>query len=353
MAGKALRAHAEPTPAGGDAGLVVVKLGGSVIRSGELAAWLDAIAAAPCPIVVVPGGGALADEVRACQAALGFGDPTAHRMALLAMDQLAWAVAGLRQGFVVGTTEAELRAAIGGGHVAVWAPYGLIAGRSDVEESWRLTSDSLALWLAARIGASRCFLIKSVPAPGDKSGCRGACAKRHRRCRLSVDAEGCRRAGVPARPRRPEGLRRLARRRRPRGRRLGRRDRLSQPLQTSPLWGGRRAAARRVGGTALFPPHTLSFRSAQSAPRLSIAVLRRPRSGARRMQRNRHPSRLAPPCLRRSEAPASRRQVAPQDDGLHQGEGVNLPVALPIEGWDLQNYFSRRVHGHDAARRAG
>jgi 5-(aminomethyl)-3-furanmethanol phosphate kinase len=169
MAGKALRAHAEPTPAGGDAGLVVVKLGGSVIRSGELAAWLDAIAAAPCPIVVVPGGGALADEVRACQAGLGFGDPTAHRMALLAMDQLAWAVAGLRQGFVVGTTEAELRAAIGGGHVAVWAPYGLIAGRSDVEESWRLTSDSLALWLAARIGAARCFLIKSVPRQGTKA----------------------------------------------------------------------------------------------------------------------------------------------------------------------------------------
>jgi aspartokinase-like uncharacterized kinase len=169
MTGKALRADGEPTPAACNAGLVVVKLGGSVIRSGELAAWLDAIAAAPCRIVVVPGGGALADEVRACQAGLGFGDRTAHRMALLAMDQLAWAVAGLRQGFVVGTTEAELRAAIGRGHVAVWAPYGLIAGRSDVEESWRLTSDSLALWLAARIGAARCFLVKSVPRQGKKA----------------------------------------------------------------------------------------------------------------------------------------------------------------------------------------
>jgi aspartokinase-like uncharacterized kinase len=168
MAGKVLRARGEPVPAR-DARLAVVKLGGSVIRSGELAAWLDAIAAAPCPVVVVPGGGALADEVRACQAGLGFGDRTAHRMALLAMDQLAWAVAGLRQGFAVGTTEAELRAALGRGQVAVWAPYGLIAGRTDVEESWRLTSDSLALWLAARIGAARCFLIKSVPRQGTKA----------------------------------------------------------------------------------------------------------------------------------------------------------------------------------------
>jgi len=144
---------------------VVVKLGGSVVRSAELPAWLDAIAASPLPIVVVPGGGALADEVRAAQARLGFGDGAAHRMALLAMDQLAWAVAGLRQGFTVGATQAELRDALARGAVAVWAPYALIAGRGDLESSWRLTSDSLALWLSRRLGAARCYLIKSIPRP--------------------------------------------------------------------------------------------------------------------------------------------------------------------------------------------
>ena len=40
--------------------LAVVKLGGSVVRSPELPAWLDVIAASPRPIVIVPGGGALA-----------------------------------------------------------------------------------------------------------------------------------------------------------------------------------------------------------------------------------------------------------------------------------------------------
>ena len=141
---------------------IVVKLGGSVVRSSELGVWLDAIAASREPVVVVPGGGALADEVRACQTHLGFGDANAHRMALLAMDQLAWAVAGLRRGFAVGATEAELSDALARGVVSVWAPYALISGRRDIEESWRLTSDSLALWLAARIGAERCYLIKSV-----------------------------------------------------------------------------------------------------------------------------------------------------------------------------------------------
>lgn len=149
-----------------EAELIVVKLGGSVIRSGALVPWLDAMAAATRPLVIVPGGGALADEVRACQSQLGFGDRAAHRMALLAMDQLAWAVAGLRRGYAVGTTEAELRAVLDRGQVAVWAPCGLVAGRNDLEASWRLTSDSLALWLAARLGATACYLIKSIARNG-------------------------------------------------------------------------------------------------------------------------------------------------------------------------------------------
>jgi 5-(aminomethyl)-3-furanmethanol phosphate kinase len=164
MRSQSVRARAGPAAAATERP-IVVKLGGSVVRSPELAAWLDALAAVPRRIVVVPGGGALADEVRACQSQLGFGDPAAHRMALLAMDQLAWAVAGLRQGFTVGATETELREALARGKIAVWAPYALVTGRPDVEESWRLTSDSLALWLAARLGASRCYLIKSIARP--------------------------------------------------------------------------------------------------------------------------------------------------------------------------------------------
>lgn len=141
---------------------IVVKLGGSVVRSGEVHAWLDALASAPVPIVVVPGGGALADEVRSAQKALGFGDGAAHRMALLAMDQLAWAIAGLRAGFEVGAMEDALQFILRKGHVAVWAPYTLIADRADIPQSWAVTSDSLALWLARRLGVERLYVIKSI-----------------------------------------------------------------------------------------------------------------------------------------------------------------------------------------------
>lgn len=154
--------RAAPKPSGQGGPIIVVKLGGSVVRARELAGWLDVIAGARSPIVVVPGGGALADEVRTCQRDLGFDDAAAHRMALLAMDQLAWAVAGVRPGLEVGATEDALCDILARGHVAIWAPYTAIAGRTDLEESWRLTSDSLALWLAGKLGARACYIIKSV-----------------------------------------------------------------------------------------------------------------------------------------------------------------------------------------------
>jgi len=142
--------------------MIVVKLGGSLAEAGTLRGWLVALTRGMGRAVVVPGGGAFAEAVREQQRHLRFSDRAAHRMALLAMDQLAWAVAGLRPGFAVGATEGDLLAALDRGSFAIWAPYALIAGRTDIEESWRLTSDSLALWLATRVGASRYYLIKSI-----------------------------------------------------------------------------------------------------------------------------------------------------------------------------------------------
>jgi len=170
MPGQALAAMTDKRTVALEQRPVVVKLGGSVVRSAELPAWLDAIAASPLPTVVVPGGGALADEVRAAQSRLGFGDGAAHRMALLAVDQLAWAVGALRVGFEVGDTEEALRASLDRGRVAVWAPYSLVAGRSDIPQSWTVTSDSLALWLGRRLGAACCYVIKSIERSRDRVG---------------------------------------------------------------------------------------------------------------------------------------------------------------------------------------
>jgi 5-(aminomethyl)-3-furanmethanol phosphate kinase len=144
----------------------VIKLGGSLAGSAELRAWLEVIARTPGPPrVVVPGGGPFADAVRAAQERWRFDDRIAHRMALLAMHQYGLMLTGLEPKLQPAETIEDIRAACAAAHVPVWMPYAVVAKRDDIEASWEVTSDSLALWLASSLGAVRLFLVKSTALP--------------------------------------------------------------------------------------------------------------------------------------------------------------------------------------------
>ena len=47
----------------------------------------------------------------------------------------------------------------------LWDPLELQAGNPDIPESWSMTSDSLALWLAGLLGAEHLVLLKSAEPP--------------------------------------------------------------------------------------------------------------------------------------------------------------------------------------------
>lgn len=147
---------------------MVVRIGGSFAGSPHLPAWLDAIAAQAGRVVVVPGGGPFADAVRAAQPHMGFDDRAAHRMALLAMEQYGAALASLRAGWIVASSAAGIRRALADGKVPVWAPSRMVLCAKDVPWSWDVTSDSLAAWLAGRIGASCLLLVKHVEPDADE-----------------------------------------------------------------------------------------------------------------------------------------------------------------------------------------
>jgi len=147
-------------------GLCIVKLGGSLASSSELMAWLDALLAAETRIVVVPGGGPFADQVRQAQAQLGFDDATAHHLAILAMEQFGRALAGLRPGLCPAESKSAITAALRQGRLPVWMPARMTIGRRNIPGSWDVTSDSLALWLGRELGASRVLLVKSAPPRG-------------------------------------------------------------------------------------------------------------------------------------------------------------------------------------------
>jgi 5-(aminomethyl)-3-furanmethanol phosphate kinase len=143
--------------------LTVVKVGGGLTREAgdaALRALCSAIAEAGArhPLLVVPGGGEFADAVRDHDRRFGLGARAAHRMAILAMDQFGWALSGLIPGAV---RCVELRPPRDG-VVSVLLPAAVLAERDPLPESWAVTSDSIAAWVAAEVGAERLVLLKPV-----------------------------------------------------------------------------------------------------------------------------------------------------------------------------------------------
>jgi dihydroneopterin aldolase len=149
-------------------GLTVIKLGGSYAFSTHLKDWIDAIALCAGRVVVAPGGGPFADAVREVQPKMGLDDRAAHHMALLAMDQYGCALASLERKLIPAASATAIRRVLLEGGVPVWSATRMVLGAEDIPWSWDVTSDSLAAWLAGRIGAKRVLLVKHVEPSADR-----------------------------------------------------------------------------------------------------------------------------------------------------------------------------------------
>jgi aspartokinase-like uncharacterized kinase len=144
--------------------LTVVKIGGGLGRE----AGDDALRAL-CRVLgelaerhrllVVPGGAGFADAIREADRRFGLRATSAHRMAILAMEQFGWLLSDLIPGAERFTDPAQARQ-VGAGRVAVLLPAALPL--EPLPASWEVTSDSIAAWVAGQVGAERLVLVKEV-----------------------------------------------------------------------------------------------------------------------------------------------------------------------------------------------
>jgi 5-(aminomethyl)-3-furanmethanol phosphate kinase len=139
--------------------LTVVKIGGG-LGADALPALCNALGelGERHPLLVVPGGAGFADAVREADRRFGLGAATSHRMAILAMEQFGWLLSELIPG---AERRADL-ARVSAGRTTVLLPAGLAL--DELPASWQVTSDSIAAWVAVRVGAGRLVLIKDVDA---------------------------------------------------------------------------------------------------------------------------------------------------------------------------------------------
>ena len=146
----------------------VIKIGGGLI---SIPGALDRVCAAVADaargrrVLVVPGGGPLADAVRELDRSVGLSPDASHCMAVLAMDQYAYVLAERIPGAVMVDEPGAILEVLRLGSIVVLAPSRWMRSADVLPHTWDVTSDSVAAFVAGAVDAVRLILIKPVAAP--------------------------------------------------------------------------------------------------------------------------------------------------------------------------------------------
>lgn len=144
---------------------LVLKLGGSLTDSGQMREVLERVARSTRPLIIVPGGGVFADTVRAAQRTFGIPDETAHRIAVLAMQQMALLISDMQPKLKPAKSIADFEEVWRQARIPVWLPFEMVDGDPSVPRTWSMTSDGLAAWLATQRQGTSVALVKSCSVP--------------------------------------------------------------------------------------------------------------------------------------------------------------------------------------------
>lgn len=143
---------------------LVLKVGGALSGvPGALDDVAEALVALATrrPVIVIPGGGPFADQVRRTQREVGATEEAAHWMAVLGMDQYAHLLADHVPGARLVETLDALRDTVTGS-VTIFAPYRWMRASDPLPHTWDVTSDSVAAVVAGALGARELLLVKVV-----------------------------------------------------------------------------------------------------------------------------------------------------------------------------------------------
>jgi dihydroneopterin aldolase len=138
---------------------VVCHFDAATVARPDLPVLLDALGAAGTPVVLTVG---LPEGARP-RTTLA---PAQRRIDLLAMEQLAWVLAGRDPRCVVVASRTEIEWAMRRGQMVVWAPSKLVLDAADGPKGAVANPVALALWLAETLAAERLVVHGggSVPA---------------------------------------------------------------------------------------------------------------------------------------------------------------------------------------------
>jgi aspartokinase-like uncharacterized kinase len=113
-------------------------------------------------LIVVPGGGEFADVVRCLDKNFNLSSSTSHGMAILGMDQYGMLLSDLMPCSITTQKIEEIKYFFDLNKLPIFLPSNLILREDPLENSWAVTSDSIAVYIAGRLQVTRVLLVTDV-----------------------------------------------------------------------------------------------------------------------------------------------------------------------------------------------
>lgn len=145
---------------------VLIKIGGSLIRKGLrtiLKLNQDLVMLSrEYKIIIVPGGGEAADVVRELYKRYNLSQEAAHWMAILAMDINATLLASTHSRLRAADSTAQCNKLLRLDYIPVLLPFKLLKNNDQLPHTWKVTSDSIALFMSKILKTDFAILLKDV-----------------------------------------------------------------------------------------------------------------------------------------------------------------------------------------------
>ena len=123
----------------------VVKIGGSLFPEYSINLAQELVGE---DVLIICGGGQLANQIREYHHELNFLPTTSHKTAILCMDILGMLLADKVKGAEAVRSLEEAKKVFDGGKLPVLIPSMLLEYLDPLEHSWRVTSDSISLYIS-------------------------------------------------------------------------------------------------------------------------------------------------------------------------------------------------------------
>jgi aspartokinase-like uncharacterized kinase len=113
-------------------------------------------------LIVVPGGGEFADVVRCLDKSFHLSCSTSHGMAILGMDQYGMLLSDLMPGSITTYKLEGINNYFDLNKLPIFLPSHLLLREDSLENSWAVTSDSIAVYIAGRLKVTKVLLVTDV-----------------------------------------------------------------------------------------------------------------------------------------------------------------------------------------------